>query len=511
MRASGACRNDETASAGSRVVQQKMLRQDSQGAVSELSHELQSPPKFGSLRGMSRTTRIQLLTLIVVLGFLGAIAWQYASAFYLVRPYPYNTFLFRPADRFNDFRNLYDLMLHPGNRDNALYQYQVSPFQLNYYVAGLFGAFVLPTDGATAVYLISFSAAQLLIMYSQLRTPDAFASWRDAVIVAFMTYPFLFAFDRANLEAVVFMFVLLFCWAFSRGNTSLAVCSLALAIAMKPFPVVFLVLFIRPLRLKALLGTVAIATLLSAAAILTRLRANSAGAWEYGSGYQKDYAIGADGLAFGHSLWGFFKICIRIFDGLASNTRSWSDLKTHYASFTWPYLFVALLMFALLTLHVVLIEQELWRKMAILVCAMNLLPFVSGDYKLLHLYAPLLMFLNGKRPHRLDWLFTSLFGLLLIPKPYYHYYTSQQVDVNGVTAWKFDTLEQILGDDPNAVRMNNIEQVTSAVVLNPLLMMTLVVAIIASSWLRHRREAGTKPHSPPRELAAASDAATATP
>jgi hypothetical protein len=53
------------------------------------------------------------------------------------------------------------------------------------------------------------------------------------------------------------------------------------------------------------------------------------------------------------------------------------------------------------------------------VIAMLLFPQVSADYKLIHIFIPLFLFINAPKPDRLDWVYVILFGLLLIPKDYY--------------------------------------------------------------------------------------------
>ncbi len=66
--------------------------------------------------------------------------------------------------------------------------------------------------------------------------------------------------------------------------------------------------------------------------------------------------------------------------------------------------------------YLVLVDEVLWRKVTLLVCALNLLPIVSGDYKLLYLFVPLYLFINKEELHRMDWVYAVLFSLLLIPE-----------------------------------------------------------------------------------------------
>jgi hypothetical protein len=52
---------------------------------------------------------------------------------------------------------------------------------------------------------------------------------------------------------------------------------------------------------------------------------------------------------------------------------------------------------------------------------MLLLPHISADYKLLHVFIPLFLFVNSEARSKLDALYVSLFGLLLIPKDYWYF------------------------------------------------------------------------------------------
>jgi len=47
---------------------------------------------------------------------------------------------------------------------------------------------------------------------------------------------------------------------------------------------------------------------------------------------------------------------------------------------------------------------------------MILVPTISFEYRMVHLYLPLLLFVAAHEPRRSDPLFVALFGLLLVPK-----------------------------------------------------------------------------------------------
>jgi hypothetical protein len=65
------------------------------------------------------------------------------------------------------------------------------------------------------------------------------------------------------------------------------------------------------------------------------------------------------------------------------------------------------------------VERVFWKQVMVLTCMMLLLPQMTGDYKLNHLYLPLMLFIASQKLTRHDLIYAVLFGLLLIPKAYY--------------------------------------------------------------------------------------------
>ncbi len=94
------------------------------------------------------------------------------------------------------------------------------------------------------------------------------------------------------------------------------------------------------------------------------------------------------------------------------------------------YLTSAALAGGLLMLYVIFVERALWRRTAVVTFALLLLPHISADYKLLHVFLPLYLFLNAEDHSKLDPVYLGLFGLLLIPKDYL-YFTQVVSDARG--------------------------------------------------------------------------------
>ena len=57
---------------------------------------------------MTREQKINWACIILLAGFVSGVVYHYVQGAYLGRPYPDNTFLFRPADRGSDFLQAYN-------------------------------------------------------------------------------------------------------------------------------------------------------------------------------------------------------------------------------------------------------------------------------------------------------------------------------------------------------------------------------------------------------------------
>jgi hypothetical protein len=218
----------------------------------------------------------------------------------------------------------------------------------------------------------------------------------------------------------------MFIYFYQKGEVNYSVIPLAFAISMKLFPAVFLLLLFSDRKYKQLVYTiilVLILTLFSSFILyggitgyLSKLMSNS-------NFYQMKYVIWDDGMDFGHSLFGFFKYVIYA-----------NNLDIGIASIVKPYNIFIVILAGLISVYIILIEKELWKKAALLVFIMCLLPTVSADYKLTYLYIPIFLFINFnagvKQPALVskkndlkngtfpDYYYIILFGLLLIPKNY---------------------------------------------------------------------------------------------
>ena len=203
-------------------------------------------------RQQTLTTRCLAVYLAAII-LITAIAWSVVLYRGKVqhRPYPFNSFLINPADRFADvMRYSYKvpLFFRTGFFDPAMGPSWIYP------PASLF---VLTSLYVTRHPLIAITAATGLIGLL-----GAFAIWLFCwirgrstwLVVAVITatlatsYPLLFSMDRGNMEPFVLLFVALGMIAFLSEKMRASAICFAIATCIKPFPMAFFFLFIRRRR-----------------------------------------------------------------------------------------------------------------------------------------------------------------------------------------------------------------------------------------------------------------------
>jgi hypothetical protein len=250
------------------------------------------------------------------------------------------------------------------------------------------------------------------ILYIYPENPQKHIS--ELFIISLLTYPILFTIDRGNLESLLLISLLIFIFSYEKKKYLLGAVFLSFAIAMKLFPIVFLCLFLADKRYKEIVFTGLFASLLTIFSLMFFKGGFFENFMQLISGANLVHLnrfLGGDLIVQrGVALFTLIKIIFIETDLLQ---------KVNMTQFLSIYIKIAIIMFLSIAAYVVFLEKDFWKRVAILVIAMLLLPQVSADYKLIHIFIPLFLFINAPRPSRLDWLYIVLFGLLLIPKDYY--------------------------------------------------------------------------------------------
>ena len=374
-----------------------------------------------------KARRLDALTLVVFVGTVLSMLTRYVNAAYFGLKYPMTSFLYDPADRFNDFlKTILDIRAFNAARDGAAMAYTPLQHLILYVEIRAVGflhirpAILWITIGAFTGLLVWF----LIRFFTQRGAGVPVNALRVFTLTA-LSFPVLFLLDRANTEMLVFAAVLGFVFFYYiRPNKWLWIAFLAVAIGLKIYPAVLLLIPFSDRRFRdtayVVLGVV-VATIVSIFVIGLQSRYGFSGVMQRWltyllNGQAGNAAIQWGGIQHGHSLWGATYLA----DVLVGKPFSFTVLKNAYTVFalaaglagaTW-------LFFGRL---------QPWQKMTIVVFMGLLLPFSSHDYTLVHVYFPLALYVAARDTQVFDRTFTVLFALLLVPLDYYYFVQNPKI------------------------------------------------------------------------------------
>lgn len=377
--------------------------------------------------GTAPIRKTSLLTMMMAIGAVSAclyhVGLRWTSGF---EQFPWNTFLFIPEDRFNDFRNIYRPFVsgvNPYSFRTYVYFPALTLLMLPFQPLG---TVALETFGVLFISGFVTLTASLCCKALDNRHTLAF------IASLLISYPFLFSLDRANIECLLLLMILL---AWQTRGTRFEDCGCLLlgwAGAIKLYPLLYLLPDLMNWRFRRLAltaGSAAVTTLLGFllvpgdnAQTLPLLAKNL-------HDFHNDYVVRGHGVHYNVSLLAAVKAAgFFCSDWLQVDSRG----AVAFVEQRWRMMVIVGLA-GMLAAGWKLRKAEEWKSIFVAVAAMLLLPPVSFDYKLLHLILPMLLFINAPESTQ-DRKLTLLFGLLMIPKAwlFVHYDISIAVILNPV-------------------------------------------------------------------------------
>jgi Glycosyltransferase family 87 len=359
--------------------------------------------------------RVRLLVAIVLIGTVASIGFHYMGGYWFGWEYPRSTFLVVPSEHLKDWSNpyLWAQAIMRGEPAPSIY------FPFAFLATAV--ATALPMGLGLALLVILFLVVLVLMLRGWVvdLQEHALVRFQYGFILVALSYPVIFVLDRANQDMLIFAMLAGFLYfLYVRKPAWLAALFLAAAIAYKLYPATFLLLLLAERRLKLCVLTILLAVALTAAGTGFLMLEGGYGlgtVWQLNlkekAFYQQIMVSKGQGLQHGHSLWGLTRVPSLL---MGTGWSSPSDFQTSL------YTAGAALIFVLLALHVVFREKERWKQVLLVTVAAVLLPFVSADYALIHLYFPLLFFVNSPRVSRWNMTYAALFAVLFIPVDYYY-------------------------------------------------------------------------------------------
>jgi hypothetical protein len=361
---------------------------------------------------MIKSDKIDIISTIVIIGFCLAAYFHFIVAgSYLSLDYPINTFLFRPADKFMDFFNQMDLSrdFDPYiNNDNHGIVANYFPF--TYIVFYCFSFF--PKEAALAIFLTIFIVCVFYTVkyFIQDKSSSMTSNIKNIFAISLLTYPFLFLIDRGNIEGMVFVFEAAFLILYLNKKFNLALLFLALATAMKLYPGLLALLFLKDRRYKEFLLCSFLTLTISVLSLWLfkgTLVENINGFLQELGQFNKIYVLSPHPNTNGQSIISLLKILIALF-GIKTDTAGFY--------FLWYIVEFCIMTYGFIFYYIFRFENIVWKQLTILISAGIILFNCSYDYKMISLILPLLVYVKDESESPYDKIYSICFGLLLVPK-----------------------------------------------------------------------------------------------
>jgi len=426
---------------------------------------------------MEKIKKLNIITGIVLAGFIIAIIYHFILGTVFHLGYPFNTFLF--ATPLVDFvYNYYPVFPEPVFNPYIQFHNFV-----NYFPFGMLVLFFFRTiPFLLSVLLFYFINVSFFAYYNYKNIkkdlpPNArYNIIFSSFVMSFLTYPFLLMTQVGHTDLFIFIFFALAIYFFTKEKYLKSALILSIPIAMKGFAAILIPLFLIKKKFKEVFycllsafSLTLISLIMAKGDILTNITWFLSKHMPY---FSQEYIIRNSGYVCNASLFGIVKLIIAWFNGgikaisvhlsgVPFELNSFMYLGNDYnlvSKALYVYLpIVALLVIAIIA-YSVFIEKEFWKKVLLLFICSIIFPPHSADGKLLVLFIPLWLFVNSKKKSKTDIIYAVLFGLILIPKNYFQFLV------------------------PTGCMHFNI-----AIILNPLILLLMATIIIAEGCYLHKK------------------------
>jgi hypothetical protein len=353
--------------------------------------------------------RIYVVTFLVLTAFAWCLAGIRGSI--LHEPYPRNTLFFRPEVRFSDFLDLSQRVPH-WHEPHVLSRTDIKtthPYPYPYpYPAPTFYVFVFfvrlfplhPLRAYLIFVLLSFLLAACFFSLRVRRaTPKKLpqiAIWSTLLL----GFPLQFLIDRGNIEAVIWLLILLGVVAFARNRMLISAIIWSFAASMKIFPGLLFVLFLARRKfgtfVVAIAATAAI-SLLALAGIGPTIHQAALESSKSAAFLKDNYIVQHDDAGFDHSLFQGIKHGIWVAEAFQKHATGPLPIRTLPANRIALRVYSIVIPLAALLLYWFRLRRlPLLNQFIAYIVLCVLLPYVSGDYTLVHVYiawAAFLLFL----------------------------------------------------------------------------------------------------------------------
>jgi hypothetical protein len=359
---------------------------------------------------MDKTSKINTLSTIVVVGFVVVVFFHYLLGFYLKLGIPFNSFLANGVGDTNFFfTDFSDLLYYV--KDFAPYQKTGGVSYLPIACIILYPFSLIKNFFISYLIYISIFLSFFIYMNIKMFKCDNIGkiqNFQNIFILSAITYPFCALIMSGNFDMFLVIIVASFIYSFKSKKYLTAAILLGLSNAIKPFFLIFSFLFLFEKKWKEFFLTLILPGFLTVLGFMILK----------GDFFDQVHV-------FLVNLIMYKKTFIYSFNGIMLGSSDlYSTLKyilctTHKIVpcelLVKGYQILSIIV-GIITLFFTFREKAFWKKITLMMLYVLTMSYVILDYKLIFLFIPLWLFINAKEKTKFDLIYTILFGLMLIPK-----------------------------------------------------------------------------------------------
>ena len=339
-----------------------------------------------------QTRRVKIISTLIFLGILSSLLYHwYLVSIVGVNYYPYNTFLFKQDDRYNDYYNVYKASIHLNP-----YIYETSNyFPFAFTLMHLFT--LLPKRISFLLFIGIFIIFFILYIYRNIPVKGKVYRIIAIVILGCLSYPVLFVLDRGNIEIWLFMSLVMFILLYIKQKYILSVIFLSIAISLKMYPVLFVLLFIIDKKYLLVIYTGICTTIITVFSAWLLMGGVKESFRNFKALMLMDSWVLKGGTTVLHhsaSLYVPVKLMYYNFLTRLSIAPPHSQYENTINKY---YLMIAMFVSTVVILFLLRYRMEFWKKVCLITMLFILLPQVSFDYKLLNLFIPMILRLTSQK------------------------------------------------------------------------------------------------------------------
>jgi len=354
----------------------------------------------------------------ILISFLIAITFHKGLSFFGYS-YPWNTFLFYPGDRFNDFFN-------SVIQANSFKPYFFKGHALATYFPFAYSIFLIGNASSKLLSSLFFIIVSVLLLFitiffyssyfeknyfdKKFSITDGFYLFSSLIF----SYPVLFAFDRGSIDLWIATLCSIYVFSiYQKGYRFIGLSCLAIAISLKGYPLAFLLLLVAKknfLDIFKCLILVFLLTLTSTFWMDGDILHIFSGFKHNFHQYNEVYVFGAGSLFASSDLYNAIRTVALFYD---------QDLVTFSKLIIKSYTAYSFFVSLILAIYVSFICTKNWRRVIAVSLIILIFPNVTNDYKLCILIPGLFLLLIENINFSAERVVFFLIMLLMIPKSYF--------------------------------------------------------------------------------------------